>query len=100
MCEENDYANFLYYFEMVISHLGLDARPSNFGGRHSITLRFYPCKVTARVRNKKFTLYNVLIHTLATSEHDSYFPSEETHIMIPRTCAICQAVSEISSRKN
>ena len=34
---------FLYYFE--VSHVWLDARPSNFDGRHSITPRFYPCKV-------------------------------------------------------
>ena len=45
---------------MVISHLWLDARPSNFDGRHSITPRFYTRKVTAQVRNKTFTLYNLL----------------------------------------
>ena len=61
-CEENisvkrpEIAN---YFELVIFHIWLDARLSNFDGQHSITPRFYPCKVTARVRNKNFTLYNV-----------------------------------------
>ena len=40
------------HFEMVISHFWLDARPSNFDGRHSITLRFYPRKDTAQVRKK------------------------------------------------
>ena len=45
---------------MVISQVWLDARPSNFDGRLSVTPRFYPCKVTAQVRNKNFTLYNML----------------------------------------
>ena len=56
-CEENtgvkrimpQIAKFLYYFEVVISHVWLDARSANFDGRHNITPRFYPCKVTARV---------------------------------------------------
>ena len=55
-CEENIsvkriisqfFSPFLYYFEVVISQVWLDARPSNFDGRLSITPRFYPCKVTA-----------------------------------------------------
>ena len=60
-CARNrqNFFHFLY-FEMVISHLWLDARPSNFDGRHSITPRFYTRKVTAQVRNKTFTLYNLL----------------------------------------
>ena len=61
-CARNRQIFFLHflYFEMVISHLWLDARPSNFDGRHSITPRFYTRKVTAQVRNKTFTLYNLL----------------------------------------
>ena len=45
-CEENisvkrpEIAN---YFELIIFHIWLDARLSNFDGQHSITPRFYPC---------------------------------------------------------
>ena len=104
-CEENINVKriisqfFSPFFEVVISQVWLDARPSNFDGRLSITPRFYPCKVTARVRNKNFTLYNMLNSHLSHSKHDRHFPSEETHMMIPRTCGICQTVSEISSWK-
>ena len=68
-CEENIsvkriisqfFSPFLYYFEVVISQVWLDARPSNFDGRLSVTPRFYPCKLTAQVRNKNFTSYNML----------------------------------------
>ena len=58
------------------------------------------CKICALGCEIKFSHYiTCLNHTSATNEWDGHLRSEETHKMIPRTCWMCPAVSEISSWK-